>query len=65
MGEILVYTDSQNKRTIFRMEETPLLQKRLFPPYPLPLKTSDAVKSSLKGVRGEAFFQESSPWKKS
>ena len=43
----------------------PLFYKRgCFPHTPFPLKTSDAVKSSLKGVRGEAFFQESSPWKK-
>ena len=68
------YSHSRKLTTKFYVVETPLLKKRLFPPHPLPLKTSDAVitdwlnqsvitafKSSLKGVWGEAFFQESSP----
>ena len=37
------YGHSRKLTTKFYVGETPLLKKRLFPPHPLPLKTSDAV----------------------
>ena len=38
-----MYSDSGKLIMKFHVVETPLLKKRLFPPHPLPLKTSDAV----------------------
>ena len=37
------YSHSRKLTTKFYVGETPLLKKRLFPPHPLPLKTSDSV----------------------
>ena len=41
--EFEFFTNPRKLTMTFHVGETPLLKKRLFPPYPILLKTSDAV----------------------